>query len=139
MDFLSLGCKAYNPKECVKIFNKAKESIKIIIPDVDIDFFWNDSIIKSLQKAVVRGVAVQIAYCASYDAGKIGILGVSGIEIHRIEKGYERLMVSVDAKCAVVEAKPRGLRKIEVGIISSDASLLAHEIDTLFDEAIIKR
>lgn len=134
MRFLSLDVQSYSPQACAKVFGKAKESIKIIIPDIHVNFFWDDKIIDALKRAVARGVAVKVAHGEHYRVGKIGILSVPGIDVLRLKKSYPRLAVSVDAKHAVIERAATEIRKIEVGIIVSHASLLAHEYDALFDE-----
>jgi len=132
--FLSFPTKTYtNPKECAKVFDRAKESIKIIIPTPNINFFWDKRVIGSLERALARGVVVSVAHCEN-DIGKIGILSVPGISVFKLKQSYERLLVSVDAK-HVIEEKAPTFRKVEVGIIVSDvASTLGHEVDTLFDE-----
>ncbi len=138
MRFLSFDAQAYSVKACAKVFDKAKESIKIIIPDTHINFFWDSQVIKALRRAVERGVAVKIAHCEMYNVGKIGIFSVPGVEILKLRKSYERLLISVDAKHAIIGHSSREIRKIEVGIISSNVSLLAHEYDTIFDELVVK-
>jgi len=140
MRFLGLGVKRYTPKDCVRLFNGAEESIKIIIPDVNVDFFWNDAIANSLKKAVVRGVKIKIAYWSLSEIGKIGILSVPGIEIFRLGKERKRLTASVDGKHAVVQRRRQEIQKIDIGIIAPNTgSTLAHEIDTIFDEITLKK
>jgi len=134
MRFLSINGQAYSSQACAKLFGKAKESIKVIIPDININFFWDDRLIKALKEAVARGVAVKVAHCETYNVGKIGILGVPGIEIFKLNKPHKRLVASVDAKHIVIErSKPR-IRKIESGLILKNSILLAHEADATFDE-----
>lgn len=140
MRLLSYGMQRYTPKDCIKLFEKAKESIKIIIPDVNVDFFWNDAIAKSLKKAVARGVSVRVAYWSLSEMGKVGILSVPGIEIFRLEKERKRLTASIDSEHAIVQRKKREIQKIDIGIITTDVgSTLAHEIDTIFDEITTKK
>jgi len=140
MRFFSLGVKRYTPKDCIKLFEKAEESIKIIMPDVNVDFFWNDAIANSLKKAVVRGVKVKVAYWSLSEMGRVGILSIPGIEIFRLGKERKRLTASVDGKHAVVQRRKREIQKIDIGIIAPNTgSTLAHEIDTIFDEITLKK
>jgi phosphatidylserine/phosphatidylglycerophosphate/cardiolipin synthase-like enzyme len=135
MKFLDNGIKRYTPKDCVKLFEKAKESIKIIMPDINVDFFWNGAIIDSLKRAVIRGIPVKVAYWSNSEMGKVGIFSVPGIEIIRMKNSRPRLLVSVDAKHAIVQREKRGIKKIDIGIIAMDTgTTIAHDIDEVFDE-----
>lgn len=135
MRFLSVNLQAYSPKACVKVFDGAKETIKIILPDIAVNFFLDPKIIEALERAVKRGVAVKVAHGEFYEVGRrVGIFKIPEIEIFRTKRPCERLLVSIDAKHVIEETKPR-LRKIEVGIIASGvANTLGHEVDAFFDE-----
>jgi hypothetical protein len=120
------------------VLGKAKRSVKIIIPDIGIDFFYDDQIINALKRVVKKGVPVKVAYFAPSEIGKIGILGVPGIEIFRLPESVEpnnKLWMSIDAGIAIIEQKPR-IREIQVGIIVTNVQMLAHEIDTIFDDLV---
>lgn len=133
MRVFSLGVMPYSPKECAKMVDKADESIKIIIPAVRTDFFWNGLIMTALKKAVERGVAVKVAHSLS-EAGRVGILSVPGVTILKLNKPRKRLVVIVDAKCVAVLEKPKR-EKIEAGLIAEDVYLLGHGFDADFNEA----
>ncbi len=137
LSVLSLNAQAYSPEACVKVLGKAKESIKVIIPDIRMNFFWDDKIIDALKQAVGRGVAVKVAHGEHYRVGKLGILSVPGIEVFRLKKSYDRLLISVDAKHAVIEQSNPVTRGSERGIITPNAKLLAQEYDAFFDELIV--
>jgi phosphatidylserine/phosphatidylglycerophosphate/cardiolipin synthase-like enzyme len=135
--FLSLGVTRYGIKDCIKIFNKAETVIRIIIPNSNTDFFWSDSVVDALQKAVAREVRVEIL-CDEKETTKSGVLGVVGAVIFKKNLAGERFRAVVDAKHSIIQKTKTGPEKIEVGLIVFGGNSLSHQIDMDFEDLIGK-
>jgi hypothetical protein len=136
--FLGFNIIAFSPAAAAKIFDKAKEEIKIIVPDPDINFCQEGQVIHSLERAVERNVKVEIAYIESSSLAKHkqGIFAVEGVNLRKLKKPYERLLAVIDKKHVIEETKPK-YRTIEIGVICRDVkSTLGHEVDSIFDELV---
>jgi len=133
VQYIGFNVIPFTSEAAARIFDKAKEEIKIIVPDDKIDFCYNSQLVHALDRAIAeRGVVVKIA-CVSFAPDK-GIFGLKSARFLKLKRPYKRLLVVVDQKHVIEERTPK-VRKIEIGIISLDCkSTLGHEVDSIFDE-----
>lgn len=136
--YFTLDVKRCTPKDCVRLFEKAEKSISIILPVSGASIFWNNAVFKALGKAVVRGVAVRVAYCPPFDMGKASILSVPGIATFQLEKPHKRFLVSVDGKHVICPRPQKNKGNISLICLNTRCAL-AHEIETEIDEIIRKK
>lgn len=144
MKTLVLNEKKYNEQACVELFDKAKKSIKIIVPDAaGIDFFWNKSVIESLARAIGdRGVSVQAAYYCESEVKGVGIFKIPGIKVFRLEKQPGRLGATIDANYAIIQIeKNRMLFIDDVALMLSGgvSATMAKVVEEAFDEITAKK
>lgn len=133
MRFISFDCNLNETqeetrKESIELFNNSKHSIKIIAGNLNNPFYRNREVRNALKAAAERGVSVEIA--------GTNTLKIPKVKVWTLKEPAKRHMMSIDGKHTRIEQKHPPGAKMTPAIICKNASFLARDIDSKFNDLV---